>query len=226
MCLKGQKSTLGSAIWKSRDIFWILRDRGFKWVQELIEFTKKWLRKSSLKLLTPQKLWNITTMPRVHCQDFGTPTQKSKVDLWGLTFRPQRPMPFKWQDLKTSLFRQHWPIGRAIFHTKNKDMVAWVNHSEHLTMRSLEKRGNVRAAVSRLQSFVSILQKQLKFSKNETLGYLTLKPQCIGICFLAAKTALQILIFFCVWSTWNSVNSKVVQGSSRACMHLHKLSCT
>ena len=130
------------------------------------------------------------------------------------------------EDLKTSLFRQHWPIGRAIFHTKNKDMVAWVNHSEHLTMRSLEKRGNVRAAVSRLQSFVSILQKQLKFSKNETLGYLTLKPQCIGICFLAAKTALQILIFFCVWSTWNSVNSKVVQGSSRACMHLHKLSCT
>ena len=79
-----------------------------------------------------------------------------------------------------TIFRQHWPIGRAIFHTKNKDMVAWVNHSEHLTMRSLEKRGNVRAAVSRLQSFVSILQKQLKFSKHEKLGYLTLKPQNIG----------------------------------------------
>ena len=79
-----------------------------------------------------------------------------------------------------TIFRQHWPIGRAIFHTKNKDMVAWVNHSEHLTIRSLEKRGNVRAAVSRLQSFVSILQKQLKFSKHEKLGYLTLKPQNIG----------------------------------------------
>ena len=60
-------------------------------------------------------------------------------------------------------------------------MVVWVNHSEHLTIRSLEKRGNVRAAVSRLQSFVSILQKQLKFSKHEKLGYLTLKPQYIGI---------------------------------------------
>ena len=77
--------------------------------------------------------------------------------------------------------RQHWPIGRAVFHTKNKDLVAWINHSEHLILRSLEKRGNIRAAVGRLQSFVSTLQKQLKFSKHEKLGYLALKPTNIGM---------------------------------------------
>ncbi len=75
-------------------------------------------------------------------------------------------------------------------------MVAWVNHSEHLTMRSLEKRGNVRAAVSRLQSFVSILQKQLKFSKNETLGYLTLKPQNIGIFFVLYQCNIILMLNF------------------------------
>ena len=76
--------------------------------------------------------------------------------------------------------RQHWPVGRAVFHTKNKDIVAWINHSDHLIIRSLEKRGNIRAAVGRLHSFVSILQRQLKFSRHEKLGYITLKPKNIG----------------------------------------------
>ena len=76
--------------------------------------------------------------------------------------------------------RQHWPVGRAVFYTKNKDLVAWINHSEHLTLKSQERRGNVRAAVSRLQSFVSLLENQLKFSWQEKLGYLALKPSNIG----------------------------------------------
>ena len=76
--------------------------------------------------------------------------------------------------------RHHWPVGRAVFYTKNKDLVAWINHSEHLTLKSQERRGNVRAAVSRLQSFVSLLENQLKFSWHEKLGYLALKPTNIG----------------------------------------------
>jgi len=83
--------------------------------------------------------------------------------------------------------RQHWPVGRAVFHTKNKDIVAWINHSDHLIIRSLEKRGNIRAAVGRLHSFVSILQRQLKFSRHEKLGYITLKPKNIG-------SALQVTV--------------------------------
>ena len=79
------------------------------------------------------------------------------------------------------MFRQHWPVGRAIFYTKNKDLVAWINHSDHLILKSLEKRGNVQAAASRLQSSISKLSKQLKFSKHEKLGYLTLKPINIGM---------------------------------------------
>lgn len=76
--------------------------------------------------------------------------------------------------------RYHWPVGRAVFHTKNRDLVAWVNHSDHLILRSIEKNGNVRAAVSRLQSFVSQLQKQLKFAWHKQLGYLSLKPTYLG----------------------------------------------
>ena len=76
--------------------------------------------------------------------------------------------------------RQHWPVGRAVFYTKNKDLVAWINHSEHLTLKSQERRGNIREAVSRLQSFVSLLENQLKFSWHEKLGYLTLKPTNLG----------------------------------------------
>ena len=58
--------------------------------------------------------------------------------------------------------------------------MAWINHSEHLVLKSLEKRGNIRAAVGRLQSFVSALQKQLKFIRNDKLGYLTMKPTNLG----------------------------------------------
>ena len=87
--------------------------------------------------------------------------------------------------------RKHWPVGRAVFYTKNKDLVAWINHSEHLILKSQERRGDVRAAVGRLQSFVSQLQKQLKFSWHEKLGFLALKPSNIGT-GLHIKTILDL----------------------------------
>ena len=75
---------------------------------------------------------------------------------------------------------QHWPVGRAVYYSKNKDFVAWINHSEHLILRSLEKRGNIKAAVSRLQSVVSMLEKRLHFAKHQKLGYVNLKPTHLG----------------------------------------------
>ena len=87
--------------------------------------------------------------------------------------------------------RRHWPVGRAVFYSKNKELVAWINHSEHLTIKSQERRGDVRAAVGRLQSFVSLLQKQLKFSWHDKLGYLALKPTNIGT-GLHIKTILEL----------------------------------
>ena len=95
--------------------------------------------------------------------------------------------PLRYQNTFSSIlqlskhhFRHHWPVGRAVFHTKTRDLVAWVNHSDHLIIRALEKRGNVRQAVSRLESFVSTLQKQLKFAWHKQLGYLSLKPANLG----------------------------------------------
>ena len=87
--------------------------------------------------------------------------------------------------------RQHWPVGRAVFHSKNKDFVAWINHSEHLILRSLEKRGNVRAAVERLQSCVSALDKRLQFTRHQKLGYLALKPSHCGT-GLKVKVTLEL----------------------------------
>ena len=101
--------------------------------------------------------------------------------------------------------RQHWPVGRAVFHTKNKDIVAWINHSDHLIIRSLEKRGNIRAAVGRLHSFVSILQRQLKFSRHEKLGYITLKPKNIG------KFSLLYILFQLNWNQLMTFSGSALQ---------------
>merc|ERR1711997_1250140 len=62
---------------------------------------------------------------------------------------------------------------------------------DSIKKRVCVQRGNIRAAVSRLQSFVSLLENQLKFSWQEKLGYLALKPSNIGT-GLHIKTILDL----------------------------------
>lgn len=79
------------------------------------------------------------------------------------------------QPLKT-----HWPIGRGVFHTTSRNIVLWVNHSDHLIVRSIERGGDVRSCVRRLRSLSQKLEENLKMSRHPTLGYLSLKPKHLG----------------------------------------------
>ena len=48
------------------------------------------------------------------------------------------------------VFFRNWPLGRSIFHDHSRDFVVWVNESDHVVIKSMDKRGNVRRAASRL----------------------------------------------------------------------------
>ena len=75
-----------------------------------------------------------------------------------------------------------------MFHTAARDLVVWTNHSDHLVLRSLQRRGgSPRAALARLHSLVSALQQQLQFVRHEQLGFLSLHPSNLG-------TALKVKI--------------------------------
>ncbi len=75
---------------------------------------------------------------------------------------------------------RNWPLGRSIFHDRSRDLVVWVNQSDHVVIKSLDKRGNVRRVTSRLCSFLSALQTQLQFSVHPEYGYLSVNPGHTG----------------------------------------------
>ncbi len=67
--------------------------------------------------------------------------------------------------------------------------MVWVNKSDHLVVKSLDKRGNVRRAASRLYSFLSALQTQLEFNVHPEYGYLSVNPGLAGTGLVASVTA-------------------------------------
>ena len=73
-----------------------------------------------------------------------------------------------------------WPFGRGIYHNRNRDLVLWINESDHVIIKSIEKRGNVRMMTSRLRSFLKSISKHLKFVQEEKYGYLSVNPANIG----------------------------------------------
>ena len=79
-----------------------------------------------------------------------------------------------------NFFFRNWPIGRSIFHDASRDLVVWINQSDHLVIKSLDKRGNARRAARRLCSFLSALQTQLTFSVHPAYGYLSVSPGRAG----------------------------------------------
>ena len=86
------------------------------------------------------------------------------------------------------VFFRNWPLGRSIFHDHSRDFVVWVNESDHVVIKSMDKRGNVRRAASRLCSFLSALRKQLAFSVHPEYGYLSVSPGQAGVGLQASVT--------------------------------------
>jgi len=90
---------------------------------------------------------------------------------------------------------QHWPDGRGLFVSDSRRLAAWVNHSEHLQMVSLEPSGDVRGAFSKLCEALASVEQGLSsapFARSERLGFLTANPAEVGTGGLRVVVTLRL----------------------------------
>lgn len=76
---------------------------------------------------------------------------------------------------------RYWPTGRGIFHNKDKTFLVWVNEEDHLRIISMQQGGDVGKVLDRLIRGVKVIEKQnIKFSRDDHLGWLTFCPTNLG----------------------------------------------
>lgn len=95
--------------------------------------------------------------------------------------------------LQTANACRFWPTGRGIFHNENKTFLVWVNEEDHLRIISMQQGGDLGQVYRRLVSAVDIIEKKMKFSHHDRLGFLTFCPTNLGKCFLSLLLLLTAL---------------------------------
>lgn len=75
---------------------------------------------------------------------------------------------------------RYWPTGRGIFHNDNKTFLVWINEEDHIRIISMQNGGNLGEVYKRLVTAVREIEKQLKFSRDNRLGFLTFCPTNLG----------------------------------------------
>ncbi len=73
-----------------------------------------------------------------------------------------------------------WPESRGIFLSDDEKSIVWVNEEDHLRIISMEKGGKISEAFNRLCIFLTALEKNIVFSFDPHLGFLTSCPTNIG----------------------------------------------
>nr|BAA95594.1 arginine kinase [Nautilus pompilius] len=73
-----------------------------------------------------------------------------------------------------------WPIGRGIFHNKDKTFLVWVNEEDHLRLISMQMGGDLGQVYARLVKAIKTLEKKLSFARLPNMGYLTFCPSNLG----------------------------------------------
>ncbi|GJQ69534.1 putative ATP:guanido phosphotransferase, C-terminal catalytic domain [Trypoxylus dichotomus] len=82
--------------------------------------------------------------------------------------------------LEAANANRFWPTGRGIFYNNNKTFLVWVNEEDHMRIISMQNGGDLGMVYSRLVEGVRQLEKKLKFSRSNRLGYLTFCPTNLG----------------------------------------------
>merc|ERR1711872_148557 len=74
-----------------------------------------------------------------------------------------------------------WPVGRGIFHNKDKTFLIWSNEEDHLRIISMQMGGNLGEVYTRLVKGIRKMESSgLSFAKRKGLGYLTFCPSNLG----------------------------------------------
>ncbi|KAF5289659.1 hypothetical protein FQR65_LT11776 [Abscondita terminalis] len=82
--------------------------------------------------------------------------------------------------LQTANACRFWPTGRGIFHNNAKTFLVWCNEEDHLRIISMQPGGDLGEIYRRLVSGVQEIEKSMKFTRSERLGYLTFCPTNLG----------------------------------------------
>ncbi len=88
--------------------------------------------------------------------------------------------------LETAGLNGNWPKSRGIYHNKNKTFLVWVNEEDQLRIISMQKGGDIKEVFARLIDAVKELEKKMKFSYDEHLGYITSCPTNLGTAMRAS----------------------------------------
>jgi len=75
---------------------------------------------------------------------------------------------------------RYWPSGRGIYHNDKKNFLVWVNEEDHLRIISMQMGGDLGEVYRRWVSAVNSIEKLVKFSHHDRLGFLTFCPTNLG----------------------------------------------
>ncbi|MEA1916582.1 MAG: phosphagen kinase [Campylobacterota bacterium] len=88
--------------------------------------------------------------------------------------------------LETAGLNRDWPYGRGIYHNDEKSFLVWVNEEDQLRVISMQQGGDIKEVFTRLTTAIGELEKKMKFSYNEHLGYITSCPTNLGTAMRAS----------------------------------------
>jgi creatine kinase/arginine kinase len=88
--------------------------------------------------------------------------------------------------LETAGLNRNWPNGRGIYHNNEKTFLVWINEEDQLRIISMQKGGDIKEVFTRLMKAIGELEKKMKFSFTQHLGYITSCPTNLGTAMRAS----------------------------------------
>jgi len=88
--------------------------------------------------------------------------------------------------LESAGLNRNWPYSRGIYHNDDKTFLVWINEEDELRIISMQQGGDIKEVFARLTLAISELEKKMKFSFSEHLGYITSCPTNLGTAMRAS----------------------------------------
>ncbi len=88
--------------------------------------------------------------------------------------------------LESAGLNRDWPSGRGIYHNDEKTFLVWINEEDQLRIISMQSGGDIKQVFQRLVLAIKELEKQLRFSFDPHLGYITSCPTNLGTAMRAS----------------------------------------
>ncbi len=79
-----------------------------------------------------------------------------------------------------------WPNGRGIFHNNDKTFLVWINEEDQLRIISMQSGADIKEVFTRLVDAINKIEKQIPFSYNDHLGFITSCPTNLGTAMRAS----------------------------------------